>query len=95
MVLLYNESEQELEDLGNDALSQRLYRVRGFENDGNRIVLQRHINAQQDKELGKGESVKDFGKLPEKIRQGINGLKLLVLGSDFVFSIDGRVVLKR
>ena len=89
MLLVYNDSQDELRDMDNEMLSQRLYVIRGFENDGNRIILQKHSNAQPDKDLGKGESIKCFGQTPEKIRCGINTLKYLVQGVDFQITLKG------
>lgn len=89
MLLLYKNSIDELKDMDSEMLSQRLYVIRGFENDGNRIILQKHTNAQPEKDLGKGESVKDFGQMPEKIRCGINTLKYLIFGVDFRISSKG------
>lgn len=89
MLLLYKESIDELKDLGNEMLSQRLYVVRGFETDGNRIKLQKHNNALPEKDLGKGESIKNYGQMPEKIRCGINTLKYLIHGVDFWLTSKG------
>lgn len=89
MLLLYKESQDELKDMDFELLSQRLYVIRGFENDGNRIILQKHSNAQPEKDLGKGESIKDFGQMSEKIRCGINTLKYLVQGVDFIITTKG------
>ena len=83
MMLIYNERPEELMEMENQDLMKRLYVVRGFENGGKRIVLRQHINAQQEKELGKGQSVKDFSDMPQKIRCGINTLKFLLIDYDF------------
>ena len=88
MLLLYKDSINELKDLGNEMLSQRFYVVRGFENPS-LIKLVKHINAQADKDLGKGESIKDYRRMPEKIRCGINTLKYLVQGVDFQITSKG------
>ncbi|MEE3413180.1 MAG: HNH endonuclease domain-containing protein [Bacteroidales bacterium] len=87
MLLLYKDGE--LRDLDNDILVQRLFVIRGFETDGNRIILQKHSNALPDKDLGKGESIKDFGQMPEKIRCSINRLKYLINGVDFSITSEG------
>ncbi len=89
MLLIYKENIDELVDLNQSQLSNYLYVIRGFENDGNRINLVKHINAQQDSELGKGESIKDYSKMPQKIRCGINTLKFLVNGIDFKITPSG------
>ena len=88
MLLLYKNSPQELLDLDRETLSRRLYVVRGFENPS-LIKLVRHVNAQPDKDLGKGESIKDFSRMPEKIRCGINTLKDLVKEVDFCLTPAG------
>lgn len=90
VLLLYKDSIDELKDLGVEMLSQRLYVIRGFENPS-LIKLVKHINAQAEKDLGKGESIKDFGQMPEKIRCGINTLKYLVQGIDYQITSKGIV----
>ncbi len=93
MLLLYKESPQELMDMDKETLSQRLYVVKGFENPS-LIKLVRHVNAQTDKDLGKGESIKDYSKMPEKIRCGINTLKFLVKELDFCLTAKGVFFMK-
>lgn len=88
MLLLYEESIDELKNMGNEILSQRLYVIRGFENPS-LIKLVKHNNAQADKDLGKGESIKDYGQIPEKVRCGINTLKYLIRGVDFQMTSEG------
>jgi CRISPR-associated endonuclease Csn1 len=91
LLLVYKNEAAELYDMNNTNLSNRLYVVRGFENDGNRIVLRKSINAQQEKQLGKGESIKDFSNMPEKIRCGINTLKYILSGKDFEMLSNGKI----
>lgn len=86
MLLLYKDNVMELREMDMNDLLQRLYVIRGFENDGNRIILKKHINAKQDKELGKGEPVKDYNKMPEKVRCGINTLNFLQQNVEFYIS---------
>jgi CRISPR-associated endonuclease Csn1 len=88
MLLLYKETKQELFEMDVDSLSNRLYVVRGFENPS-LIKLVKHTNAQSDKDLGKGESIKDYNKMPEKIRCGINTIKFLKKDIDFTLSAKG------
>lgn len=83
MVLIYHENPEELKEMDNQLLSKHLYVVRGFENDSKRIILRQHINAEQEKNLGKGESIKDYSEMPQKIRCGINTLKFLLHNQDF------------
>lgn len=87
-ILLYKEHPDEIRGLDNAMLSPYLYVVRGFENPG-KIKLVHHLSAKKDGDLGKGESIKDYAKLPEKIRCGIGTLNYLVEGKDFVITPKG------
>ena len=87
MLLIYKESEV-LTDFDSATLSQRLYTVKGFENDGNRIILQKHINA---KDLDKGKPIISYDEMPEKIRCGINTIKFLIKDHDFYLTPQGLV----
>jgi len=89
MLLIYKNTIEELKESDNTDMSQHLYVIRGFENDGNRIILQKSINALPDKDLGKGESIKDYSNMPEKIRCGINTLKYLIKDKDFYLTPKG------
>ena len=89
MVLLYKGTPHELFDMDNDQLSKRLYVINGFESTL-QITLVHHANAQSYNELGKGESIKSFDNIPQKIRQSINVLKYLLMGVDFEI-INGRI----
>ncbi len=88
MLLLYNNSSKELLEMDKSLISQRLYVVKGFENPS-LIKLVKHTNALADKDLGRGESIKDYSKMPEKIRCGINTLKFLIRGKDFQITTNG------
>lgn len=93
MLLLYKETPLEILEMDKDSQSQRLYVVRGFENPS-LIKLVKHINAQEDKYLGKGESIKDYSNMPEKIRCGINTLKYLIKDKDFYLTPKGIIFKK-
>ncbi len=90
MLLIYDKTSQELLNMDKNKLQQRLYVIDGFESDG-RVILKKNITAQSDKDLGKGESAKDFNNMPEKIRQSINGLNYLIRGKDFDL-VNGGIV---
>lgn len=81
-VLLYQNHIDELKGMPNNDLSKRLYTIQGFESPA-LVKLIHHLSAKKDNQLGKGESIKDWGQLPEKIRCGISTLKFLVAGIDF------------
>lgn len=93
MVLLYENSPDELVEADKNLLSQRLNVVTGFENPS-LIKLVKHINAKKEADLGKGESIKSFDKMPEKIRQSIGKLNFLLRGKDFDFSADFGIIFK-
>lgn len=94
-VILYKDKDElmGLMEMPNDKLSDRLYVISGFESPC-RIILKKHICAKPDNELGKGESVKSFNNLPEKIRQSANAINFLVEDIDFKISLDGLLFLK-
>ncbi len=94
MLLLYKESPQELFEMEDNMLSQRLYVVCRFETKNNTIILLKNTNAQEDKVLGKGESIKDYSNMPEKIRCGINTLKYLIKDKDFYLTPNGIIFKK-
>lgn len=78
MMLLYNEDIDELYTNSMSFLSQRLYKVVGFESDG-RITLSRHIIASKEK----GITIQDFNNLPSTIRCSASKLNFLLEGRDF------------
>jgi CRISPR-associated endonuclease Csn1 len=86
MLLLYGKNENPLR-LSEEEIINRLYVVKGFEKTGCIIKLVQHICAKGDTELGKGESVKNWKNLPEKIRCGISTINFLILGVDFEFDV--------
>jgi len=90
-IFLYKNNYQEIIDMDISDISKRLYIVRGFENNGTRIILKRHLNATPDEKLGKGESIKNYDNLPEKIRCGVNTINFLIEGKDFEMNIDGTI----
>ena len=87
-VLLYQNHIDELKGMPNNELSKRLYTIQGFESPA-LVKLVHHLSAKKDSQLGKGESIKDWGQLPEKIRCGISTLKFLVAGIDFEITTNG------
>ncbi|MFA6403764.1 MAG: type II CRISPR RNA-guided endonuclease Cas9 [Salinivirgaceae bacterium] len=85
-ILIYDKNIENLKELSKSDIIKRLYIIRGFENDGMRVILVSNISAKPDKDLGKGESIKDFNDLPEKIRCGINTLDFLIEGKEFTIT---------
>jgi CRISPR-associated endonuclease Csn1 len=91
MLLLYGKEENPLELSDNEILS-RIYVVRGFEKDRNRIIMVKNSCAKSDAELGKGESIKSWNELPDKIRCVITTLNYLILGKDFIIDTKSNKV---
>jgi CRISPR-associated endonuclease Csn1 len=70
-----------------DILSKRLYVFERPERDL-RINLKHHLCADPDI---KSESIKDYSKLPSKIRCSINTIRILIEGVDFDMSLFGKI----
>lgn len=93
-IILYSRYPEEVLELDKEKQLNRLYVVRGFENDGCRVILTKHDTALEDKDLGKGSSVKDYQNLPLKIRCSINTIKYLAEDQDFSISPAGELKFK-
>lgn len=95
-VILYKNIDElaGIVEMSNDKLSDRLYVIERFESDNKRIILKKHICAKPDKKIGRGESIKPNCPLPEKIRQGINGINYLLEDIDFKISPDGLITFR-
>lgn len=99
MLLVYKDSPEELLHLDRSELSKRFYKVQSFER-GNGIILRHHLLATTEisnedgnaKETDRGESIKDFAKLPNVIRSAVTSFKFLQIDTDFEFSKDGLVL---
>ena len=102
MLLIYKESPEELLHLDKSELSKRLYKVQFFEGEKG-ITLFHHLlstsnikeqHESSEKKRNKGESIKDYKKLPPIIRCSINGFSYLQKDVDFEFGKEG-IILKR
>jgi len=89
MRIIITKEDEDVRELDKDKLLRRLYVISGFENDGSRIIIKNHLCAKEEKVLGKGESVKDYDHLPDKIRCSINTLSYLIEGINFEISQSG------
>lgn len=102
MLLIYKNSPKELLNLDRLELSKRLYKVQSFE-DKNRVTLFNHLLSKtnkkgqdgQDGKEYKGESIKDFEKLPPVIRSAITKFSFLQKGVDFEFSRTGVYLIQK
>ncbi len=93
-VLIYDKNKDEIIGISEPCkLSKRLYIVRSFENPS-RINLVQHICSKKDGDLGKGENIKDYNNLPEKIRCSVNTINFLIEGKDFEMNLDGTIIYK-
>lgn len=97
MLLIYKDSPEELLNLDSAELSKRLYKVQSFERK-NDIILRHHLLSSaetasdsegREKKRDRGESIKDFAKLPNIIRSSITSFKYLQKDVDIVFTKDG------
>ena len=82
MILLYENTPEELYDMDPANLKQRLYKVDRFESESSRIYLTNHLIANGEV----GHSIKDYNQMPPTVRCGVNTLKFLIMGehNDFV-----------
>ena len=82
MILLYENTPEELYDMDPVNLKQRLFKVDRFESKGLRIYLTNHLIANGEV----GHSIKDYNQMPPTVRCGVNTLKFLIMGehNDFV-----------
>lgn len=92
MVLLYENNPEELYDMDQINLKKRLYKIKGFENDGLRVRMTNHLVATDDS----GISIKDYQEIPSAIRCGIRTIKFLIMGeyNDFIIK-NGNIVFNR
>ena len=100
MLLIYKDSPEELLHLDNAELSKRFYKVQCFEGKS-AVTLFHHLlnkagatksTESGEKKRDKGESVKDFTKLPNIIRSSITSFKYLQKDVDFEFTKDGLIL---
>lgn len=101
MLLIYEKTPDELLHLNKSELSKRLYKVQYFEGE-RKVTLFHHLLSDskskekqdgEEKKRNKGESIKDYKKLPPIIRCTINGFSYLQKDVDFEFTKEG-IVLK-
>lgn len=96
MLLIYRDAPEELLHLDSAELSKRLYKVQSFERK-NDIILRHHLLSTgetnsddgKEKKRDRGESIKDFAKLPNIIRSSITSFKFLQKNVDYIFNKEG------
>lgn len=97
MVLLYNESPDDLYNMPYHELSKRLFKVTKLEKDG-RITLKFHQEARGDelisKECKSGYSSFEQTRSNSKLRLSLSKIKMLVEGYDFDLSVSGKITFK-
>ena len=96
MLLIYRDAPEELLHLDRAELSKRLYKVQSFERK-NDIILRHHLlstaemnsDGGKEKKRDRGESIKDYAKLPNIIRSSITSFKFLQKNVDYIFNKEG------
>lgn len=89
LVLFYDKGKEELKRLKPKDLSNRLYKITQFENDG-RIQLKHHCQGGPDNELKK-ESSLDFNRPAQKLRISLSNFKAAQENLDFKISSSGKI----
>ena len=94
MVLVYNESKEELKEKNID-LIKRLYIIRVLEHDG-RIRLDYHLEAREENEVkkifGAGSPQIDLDNPPSKLHLSKGNLNFILQGKDFEIKPDGEII---
>lgn len=100
-VIFYKDDKVELENLSIKELSNRTYKIEGFEKDG-RIRFMHHLNAMPDSDLktlegqfGKaiyqGYSSLNYENPWPKLKLSMGNLKMLIENKDFKVKMDGSI----
>ena len=89
MILLYENTPEELYDMDPVNLKQRLYKVDRFESKGFKIYLTNHLIANGEI----GHSIKDYNQMPQTVRCGVNTLKFFIMGEHNDFIIKGNNII--
>ena len=89
MILLYENTPEELYDMDPVNLKQRLYKVDRFESKGPTICMTHHLIANGER----GKSIKDYNKMPPTARCSVNTLKFLIMGEHNDFVIKGNNII--
>jgi CRISPR-associated endonuclease Csn1 len=91
-VLLYNEDTNELRDLNNRDITNRLYNIYKFNNAGtDYIYLMHNLEARTDKELDKEETIINFDRYQPRLKLVANKFNCLIEGRDFDIKLDGKI----
>ncbi len=92
-VLFYKEHLEELKELNAKELSNRLYRIIGFEKDG-RIKFKHHLVATREQDLVESSDV-SFNSVNQLLRLNKSKFSFIVDGPDFILKQDGQIVITR
>lgn len=92
MILLKKNKDEDITELDRKNLSERLYKIAGFETHGKIVQLIKHISTQP---FVQSKAKAFTGDFKEQIRCGINTLNFLVRGIDFELTADGNITFKK
>lgn len=94
-VLMWKESPEELLELEKCNLNKRLYVVYKFNSTGvERIYLQNHIEARNDKDIEKDMTVLDTTQYQPRLNMVANSFNCMIEGRDFEITTSGNIVFK-
>ena len=94
--IFYKERIEELKELSQEELSERLYKMYQFESDG-RIKLKHHLISGSNTEIKKEHketSFFDFDNYSPLLRLRGNNWNFAIEGKDFQMSLDGNIKFK-
>lgn len=98
-VIFYKDDKYELQNLSVKEISNRTYKIEGFEKDG-RVRLTHHLNAMSDNDLKtiddrkaiyQGFSSIDFENPWPKLKLSMGNLKMAIENKDFKMKMDGSI----
>ena len=92
-VILFKESLEELKDMGNNKLLNRLFVVYKFNDVASTkyIYLQNHIEARKNEELGDGDTSFDTSKYQSRLKLRADEFTCVIENKHFLINIDGSI----
>jgi len=93
--IFYKEHIEELKDLNNQQLLQRIFRIYKFNETGAPLIyLQSHIEARPNDQLKDGDTIFDYSKYQYRLKVVASNFKCAVEDKHFEIKPDGRIIWK-